>query len=428
MRHAATPTLDTAGVCTDPGERRVQPRVVGAAAILLAGGAFWLGADYGPRHGALFLIGAALGLVLYHAAFGFTAAYRALVTSGDGRGLRAQLLMLGMATVLFAPVLASGQGLGTSVTGAVAPASLSVLVGAFIFAIGMQLGGGCGSGTLYHLGSGVTPLALTLAGFVAGSVLATFHTPFWSSFPSLGAVSLGEAMGWLPAVVAQLVAFTVIAALSRRIERRRVGQRTLPASPGGRAPWLYGPWPLLAGGVALACLNLLTLVVAGHPWVITWAFALWGGKLLQAAGYDLSTVPFWTGDFQQAALEAPLLADVTSVMDLGLVLGAFLAAGLAGRFAPARRIPLNIVAAGLLGGLLLGYGARIAFGCNIGAFFSGVASTSLHGWLWGAAALLGTPIGVRLRTLFGVGEPEASLRDPDFRRKIGPVEKLPEAR
>ncbi len=55
--------------------------------------------------------------------------------------------------------------------------------------------------------------------------------------------------------------------------------------------------------------------------------------------------------------------------------------------------------AGLIGGLLLGYGARIAYGCNIGAMFSGIASMSLHGWLWGAAALLGTPIGVRLRHL-----------------------------
>jgi hypothetical protein len=86
-------------------------------------------------------------------------------------------------------------------------------------------------------------------------------------------------------------------------------------------------------------------------------------------------------------------------MDLGLVLGAGLAAGLAGRFGSARRPAPRLLAAGLIGGLLLGYGARIAYGCNIGAMFSGIASTSLHGWLWGAAALLGTPVGVRLRRL-----------------------------
>ena len=49
-------------------------------------------------------------------------------------------------------------------------------------------------------------------------------------------------------------------------------------------------------------------------------------------------------------------------------------------------------------------GARLAFGCNIGAYFSGIASGSLHGWLWFLAALLGTAVGVRCRPLFGLAE------------------------
>lgn len=49
----------------------------------------------------------------------------------------------------------------------------------------------------------------------------------------------------------------------------------------------------------------------------------------------------------------------------------------------------------------MGYGARIAYGCNIGAFYSGVASTSLHGWLWIIAALPGCWVGIRLRPRFG---------------------------
>ena len=74
----------------------------------------------------------------------------------------------------------------------------------------------------------------------------------------------------------------------------------------------------------------------------------------------------------------------------------------AGRFAPQWSFPLRSLLAAVLGGLLLGYGAAIASGCNIGAFFSGVASGSLHGWLWIAAALLGNALGVRLRPLFGL--------------------------
>jgi hypothetical protein len=115
-------------------------------------------------------------------------------------------------------VLATGRGLGVEAAGAFAPAGSSVLIGAFIFAIGMQLGGGCGSGTLFHLGSGRAPLAVTLVGFIAGSVIATFHMPFWWSLPSLGEVSLGHTLGWPAAVTLQLAILGLIALARRRYD------------------------------------------------------------------------------------------------------------------------------------------------------------------------------------------------------------------
>lgn len=118
--------------------RRVQQRVVVAALLGLTIGGLWLATTYGWRHGMLFLVGAGFGLMLYHARFGFTSAFRGFVLHGDGRGIRAHMLMLALASVLFAPIMAFNETIG----GAVAPLSLSVLVGAFLFSIGMQLGGG----------------------------------------------------------------------------------------------------------------------------------------------------------------------------------------------------------------------------------------------------------------------------------------------
>jgi uncharacterized membrane protein YedE/YeeE len=63
---------------------------------------------------------------------------------------------------------------------------------------------------------------------------------------------------------------------------------------------------------------------------------------------------------------------------------------------------VRLAAWAVLGGLLLGYGARIAYGCNIGAYFSGIASGSLHGWLWLVAAFIGNIAGTRLRPVFGL--------------------------
>ena len=59
-------------------------------------------------------------------------------------------------------------------------------------------------------------------------------------------------------------------------------------------------------------------------------------------------------------------------------------------------------------GIAMGLGARLAGGCNIGAYFSGIASFSLHGWAWGVLALVGTWIGLKLRPLFGLSVPKPS--------------------
>ena len=295
---------------------------------------------------------------------------------GDGRGVRAQLLMLALATVLFAPVLAAGEALGQPVGGALAPAGVPVLVGAFVFAVGMQVAGGCGSGTLYHVGAGSTPMLPTLAAFVAGSVLATFHAPFWAGLPSLGEVSLGERLGWPRAVGLQLGVLALLALLSWGIERRRRGAPPrVPALPFAWRRLVQGPWPLAAGGVLLALLNLATLVLAGHPWTITWAFTLWGGKALAASGYDLAAVPFWQGEFQEAALAAPVAADVTSVMDLGLVLGALVWwLGFADGKPEATAVPVWQL---LVGGFFVGYGARLGNGCTSGHGICGLGSLQL---------------------------------------------------
>jgi hypothetical protein len=41
------------------------------------------------------------------------------------------------------------------------------------------------------------------------------------------------------------------------------------------------------------------------------------------------------------------------------------------------------------------------------AYFSGIASFSLHGWLWGLAALFGTYAGLKARPLFGLKVPRS---------------------
>lgn len=381
----------------------INPGALWTALAIVVLGAWYLGQAVGPRQSALYIVGALLGVTLYHAAFGFTSAWRVFIADGRGEGLRAQMIMLAVGVALFFPVLAAGSLFGEPVKGLVAPAGTSVVVGAFIFGIGMQLGGGCASGTLYTVGGGSTRMIVTLLAFIAGSLVGTAHMPFWTALPQLAPISLVKSLGVAPALALNWLVFGLIFAVTVMVEKRRHGKLVAAhVQPDHSARWLHGPWPLVAGGIALVLLNFATLALAGRPWGVTSAFALWGAKAATLAGVDVASWTYWSAPANAATLSAPVIEDVTSVMDIGIVFGAMLAAALAGRYAPVWRVPLRSLVAAVVGGLLLGYGARLAYGCNIGAYFSGIVSGSLHGWLWLVAAFIGNVFGTRLRPLFGL--------------------------
>lgn len=370
------------------GGQRPQIAVV-ALALGAAGSLAWAAGAFGWRMAALALIGVGLGFTLFAASFSFVAAYRRLILYRETRGVEAHVLLLALTTLLFAPLLAGGAAFGQTLSGASAPVGVQVAVGAAMFGLGMQLGGGCGSGALYAAGGGSPRMLLTLAAFCAGAFWGSLHLDFWLALPRWPELVLGRVIGWGNAAALQLA---VLAALWLAL--RRLGR--LPAEP--RSP----AWPLAAGAAALAVLNATTLAVAGHPWAITWGFTLWGAKAAALFGWSPQASWFWTGGYTEAALAASQLADTVTVTNLGILAGVLLAAGAAGRFAPAWRMQWRSALAAIIGGLLMGYGARLSFGCNIGAFVSGIASTSLHGWAWIVFALPGCWLGVRLRPLFGL--------------------------
>jgi uncharacterized membrane protein YedE/YeeE len=74
-------------------------------------------------------------------------------------------------------------------------------------------------------------------------------------------------------------------------------------------------------------------------------------------------------------------------------IGAFLASLLATEFRIRKIKFRKQVIGAILGGLLMGYGARMANGCNIGAFYGGIASLSLSGWVFGIFLFVGSVVG-----------------------------------
>jgi hypothetical protein len=365
--------------------------LVGFGLVLVVATFSWAG----PRAALLVLIGLGFGLVLEGLRFGFAGPWRVLVTERDARGLMAQLLAIGATAAVALPLLAAAPG---ELAGAHAPVGIGMILGAFVFGAAMQVAMGCGSGTLVNAGSGNLVGLVALVGFVGGSFAGTLHLGWWTGLGSLPVITLQGVAGHGGGLVLTLAALALVGALAWR-----------HALPGRRLP----PGRLWLAAGLIAALALANLAVAGQPWGIVYGLGLWGAKVAEAAGADLAATAFWSAPANAERLASSVLTDVTSLTNIGLLVGAFLAM----RWRRAPDAPAAALSAAgwgaiLLAGLVLGYSARMAFGCNVGAFFSGISTGSLHGWVWFAAAFAGSVLGLRLRDLVHGLRPVAVAERP----------------
>ena len=356
----------------------------------------------GDRHLYVFLIGLGLGISLFQAAFGFTGGWRNFIEKRDSKSLRAQIIMLALAVLIFSFFINSKSFFydGTMI-GAIAPVGVSVLVGSFIFGFAMQLGGGCGSGTLFTAGSGNIKMVITLIFFIIGSLIGSYHFEFWTNLPSFKPVSLLNIFSKINTILIQLSALGLIYYLISKMEFNRnnkINHNDIISNPSHSL--IRGPWPLLWGSISLVFFSFLMLQVAGHPWSVTFAFGLWGAKIASFLGVEVSSWTYWQLEYPSTALENSVLSDPTTVSNIGIILGALIGSALSGKITKFTSVNKKLVLAAVIGGLFMGYGARLAFGCNIGALFGGIASGSLHGWVWFLFAFLGSIVGVKFRKYF----------------------------
>lgn len=156
-------------------------------------------------------------------------------------------------------------------------------------------------------------------------------------------------------------------------------------------------WPYWLGGALLGLLNIVIFIYMASPWGVTTAFVFWGAWIYQIFGGHPETWSFFTlQPAMMQALKGGLLSHGGSIINIGLIVGAFLSAAAASQFKIKKIKSGRQVIAALVGGLLMGYGARLSFGCNVGAYFSGIASMSLHGWVFGIFIFVGAYFGSKL--------------------------------
>lgn len=353
---------------------------VGLAVMLFAVAVF-----VGVRFALVLLLGLGIGLTLEGLRFGFAGPWRAVILRREPAGLVAQLVAIGAVALFAFPLMQAGAG---EVVGAHAPVGFAMVGGAFIFGLCMQLVLGCGSGTLVNAGSGNAVGLVVLPFFALGSFAGAYHLDWWMGLGVTAPLTLSGLLGPTSGLALTLVILALVAATALKLaapENRRIPRR------------------LWVAAAIVAALAVLHMAVAGQPWGVVYGLGLWAAKTVQLVGFDLSGSAFWAAAGQAERLQQSVLTDMTSLTNIGLIVGAFVVTAWRGEMnVPRSRLPGKGWVAAVLAGLAMGYASRLAFGCNVGAFFSGISTGSLHGWVWFAAAFVGSIAGVRLRPKLGL--------------------------
>ncbi|OXL86860.1 hypothetical protein BCV73_30120 [Paenibacillus sp. SSG-1] len=157
--------------------------------------------------------------------------------------------------------------------------------------------------------------------------------------------------------------------------------------------------------LAMALAGILSAVyfgITGTVWAVTGEFTRLGGHLLEWSGVDISDWAY----FQLIHMNGTTFTRTDGWIVWGMFIGALIMILLSNSFKI--RVPRQKrrLLQGLAGGFVAGFGARLALGCNLAAFFTGVPQFSLHSWIFIAATAIGTYLGTKLvNTSWWKGKP-----------------------
>jgi len=405
----------------------IQPAVAVAVVIAMLGFGSFL-SNTSSKLALNLFTGIALGYILSRSRYGFAGGIKRIYVTGEGKLTRALLVMFAISIVATAGIhwgYASNGALPifrAILPNNIIPGTASVFVmdagtvlGGFLFGIGMMIAGGCASGTLSDLGEGAIRAMIALLFFVLGSVPGTVakYAIQQSSLEKVSArVYLPDVMGYVGAVIFSLAILLVLYVITRKYEdfRKKEGfynetvfaPEELPLTEDEKFKFFsyrtyhkffIERWSFMTGGIFLSIVFVFIIITTGASWGVTAPFANWGVALLQTLGMK------FTSPALQSAVDIAnkgLLYDGGGLRNIGIITGALIAMLSAGLFKFDFDFKFKDVIFYMVGGFLMGFGARLAGGCNIGALYSGIANLSLSGWLFMAALCAGGITGLKL--------------------------------
>ena len=273
----------------------------------------------------------------------------------------------------------------------IGPVSWNLVLGAFLFGIGMALSGSCISSHLYRLGEGYVGSLLSLAASILGFLLGYLSWDFWylNVIQEAPIIWLPQHLGYAGALVVQFILLGALAWWSYRTNRNPL-KKFLSVSAAllyNVKQFLMGRWPVTICGALLGLLGV-AFYFRLRPLGVTSELSRLGRELGQGLSLLPSRIPGIDTMRGCVPQDSPLILTENATLILSLVVGSLVSALLSLRFKP-QMPPLRQLPLLFFGGILLGYGAFISLGCNIGNLVSGTMALSASGWVFGLFMSLG---------------------------------------
>jgi hypothetical protein len=290
--------------------------------------------------------------------------------------------------------------------GKVYPVGLHTVFGGTLFGFGMVIAGSCVSGCLVRSGEGYVSQWGVLAGIIMGSALGAWHLGWWynSYINRMPAVFLPGVLGWPAAVTLQFSVLALLYLLALKYERgpRFEWSFNVPFVAYRKVPgWIRNAltprkkvWTYISGAAMLAVTGSLLFALWGYPWSITGGITHLSGWLSCKAGFSPSSWEYFRQPvYMERCTPGFFLNHPILYLAVAMVFGSLFSSLSHREFRLRKPRAAKYVIWGLAGGVLMGYSSRIAFGCNIGALVGGIASFSLHGWVFALGLLAGAAAG-----------------------------------
>lgn len=362
-------------------------------ALLFAGGGTVIYFSV-PSNILPYLFGFFFGYILQRSGFCFAGCFRDILLIRNANLTRALLLNVALTTLGFTLVhYLSGGNPDLSTAGRIVPVGLHTLAGGFVFGFGMVIAGSCVSGCLVRMGEGYLLQWITFLGLLGGSALGAWHFGWWNKFSIQAAptVFLPAVVGWPAGLAIQFAAIYICLKLANLAGGHTQGTGTGLSLPGFKEIFNGPKWSYNTGAVMLAITHTLLFFFWKGTWGITTGLTSLAASLLSGIGLSPLEWEYFRSLAERGCVQ--YLAHPLFYLAVAMVAGSSFASLSRREFRI--RYPKNgkYMFSALLGGLLMGYGSRVVMGCNIGAFLSGTASMSLHGWFFGFALLPGAYLG-----------------------------------